>query len=193
DHARAVGTLAIVTATEDAPEAIDLDTLRTDPRLSFNDIYDYIPPGEEEFGTRLFESYMANKNFRFLATESDKYYRANNPISSLRYMASTVAENVLNEASDEAETLVCAREFILPSLRAALIRLNESDQSMMNYIEWYEATQEAKDAARLHISTVTPLAEEGFLITDAYSSTMHERAELVAISKELEGINAEDT
>lgn len=187
DHIRALGTLSVVT---DPLQSLNSEpSIIRDPRLEYDEDLDYIDPGEDEFGRLLFEAYMQDRNFQFLAKESDRYYSVDAPISSLTYMASSIATEVLRRshtADENADVLLCSREFLLPSLRAKLIKLNEDEATMFEYIDWYTQSEEAKDHARQTITVIESTAEGSFMLMDAFALSNHSSDELQAV---VDGLN----
>jgi hypothetical protein len=185
DHIRALGTLAVVIFSDQHEYAAD--KLESDPRFSYDAGLDYLDPGDGEFGTRLFEAYLSNRNFLFIVNHSDGYFSSQDPISSFTYMSSITARSILDKInlrkSNNDDILLCAREFILPALRAKLIRLNDGDSEMQDYVNWYSRSQEAVDSARLTITEITA-GNDHFVFSDAYKTSTHSVEELTVLAGE---------
>jgi|GEM_PF-1468123 len=190
NHVRALGTLAVVIGGD--KDIHSTDNIISDTRLSYDENLDYLDPGEGEFGSLLLESYLENRNFPFLVNMSDLYYTRQNPISSFTYMASNVAKGVLGRYTEEdlsENVLLCAREFILPVLRAKLVLLNNGSKDMSEYVDWYTDTQEATDHSRLTVTRIDKVSADTIRFVDAFTDSVHSIDELRDVADEIDIVN----
>jgi len=123
---------------------------------------------------------------------SDLYYTRQNPISSFTYMASNVAKGVLGRYTEEdlsENVLLCAREFILPVLRAKLVLLNNGSKDMSEYVDWYTDTQEATDHSRLTVTRIDKVSADTIRFVDAFTDSVHSIDELRDVADEIDIVN----
>jgi hypothetical protein len=185
DHLRAFGTISLALGLDTEVDSKPVEMLRSHPGFEINNTFNYIDPGEDEFGIRLYSAYLNDRNFEFLANFSDQYFTRDKPISSLTFMAASIAQDILSRKIDK-NILICAREFLLPSLRALLIKLDESESEMFKYVDWYSNNKEAKDQARTEVTSIS--VGDAITLQDSYGLTHHSIQDFEELSGQIRGI-----
>jgi hypothetical protein len=168
------------------PKTFDLLAKR---RLAVSSDLSYLANPHEEFKASIDAASKVGRGLAFLVKESDSFLeRSPHEISTLsrtsfqvsRFIEHSIAANVNQDISD---IVVCAREFVYPSFKAALIARSLGQNAANNYADWYGANKELVDSVRLDVATLY-VEPNSITVQDAYSSLKIKSKDLQDIQDE---------
>lgn len=158
-------------------------------RLAVSSDLSYLSNPHEEFKASIDAASKIGRGLAFLVKDSDTFLdQSPHEISTLsrtsfqvsRFVEQSVAANADKDISD---IVVCAREFVYPSFKAALIARKQGQGAANDYAEWYGDNKELVDSVRLDVATLY-VEPSGITAEDTYSSIQIDSEELQDIQDE---------
>lgn len=149
--------------------------LLREKKLSASGDLSYLTNPHEEFKASIDAASKIGRGLAFLVKDSDVFLdQSPHEISTLsrtsfqvsRFIEHSITENINKDIDD---IIVCAREFVYPSFKAALIARREGQNAANDYAEWYGANKELVDSVRLDVATLYVKANS-ITVEDTHSS-----------------------
>ncbi|MBN9398528.1 hypothetical protein J0I05_04955 [Candidatus Saccharibacteria bacterium] len=163
--------------------------LLAEKRLSVSSDLSYLGNPHEEFKSSIDAASKIGRGLAFLVKDSDTFLdQSPHEISTLsrtsfqvsRFVEQSIAANVDKDIDD---IVVCAREFVYPSFKAALIARKQGQGAANDYAEWYGENKELVDSVRLDVATLY-VEPNGITIEDTYSSIQIDSEDLQDVQNE---------
>lgn len=188
---RSLATVALAINPSVTSENLYLSTfdLLARRRLAVSSDLSYLSNPHEEFKASIDAASKVGRGLAFLVKDSDTFLdQSPHEISTLSRTSFQVSRFVersitTNANKDVRDIVVCAREFVYPSFKAALIARNQGQDAANTYADWYGENKELVDSVRLDVATLF-VEPSGITVQDAYSS-------LQIDSKDLQDIQVE--
>ncbi len=123
------------------------DLLRADEDLSYKEHND------PEFQLELDSAFFSGNCLRFYVERSDRYIGRNDngtPVSTYSGLAAITADKI----TSYNDSLVCAREFFYPSLRAKLTDIRLGKRQLDRYVDYYCSEVEWNPDARVQVQSI---------------------------------------
>lgn len=147
--------------------------------LAIDNDLQYQTHNDSDFQSELDAAFFAHKCLRFHVDQSDSFLKySSEPPSTYSTMASVAANQILHHPN----SLVCAREFFYPSLRAKLTDLKLGEKERNHYVDYYCSEVEWNQDARTQAQAV---AEKGgfYELTDEYGQLEFSASDLLKLRR----------
>lgn len=188
---RSLATVALVISPEVNGENLYSSTfnLLAKKRIAVSNDLSYLSNPHEEFKATIDAASIVGRGLEFLVKDSDAFLdQSPHEISTLSrtsFQVSRFIEQSINvtRGKNIDDIVVCAREFVYPSFKAALIARKQGQDAANDYAEWYGENKELIDSVRLDVATLH-INPSGITVEDSYSSIQIEPEELHDIQDE---------
>src|SRR5665213_1478972 len=150
--------------TEDVRETAEYLVLSG--RITINDELTYEPIKKIPFTHAMNVAINERRAMGFFLNDSDVFLTDRDDLKTYSVMASTLAKTVLPIESD---SLICAREYIIPSFRAKLMQVTLGNMAAKEYANWYNENQQGNPLARVHVMNISKDGED-YSLQDEYGT-----------------------